>query len=88
MIGQTLCGWREGVDRELQRNAEAVSVPHLSVAGRPYTLNGMEERAPAPGIWQDSCNHLAGTRPAVVPPLFFAPSLLNLQVGGAKQVIL
>ena len=29
-----------------QRNAEAASAPHLSVAGRPYTLNGREERAP------------------------------------------
>ena len=29
-----------------QRNAEAASVPHLSVAGRPYTLKCREERAP------------------------------------------
>ena len=29
-----------------QRNAEAASAPHLSVAGRPYTLNSREERAP------------------------------------------
>ena len=32
-----------------QRNAEAASAPHLSVAGRPYTLNGREERAPGVG---------------------------------------
>ena len=34
-----------------QRNAEAASVPHLSVAGCPYTLNGREERAPGPDFF-------------------------------------
>ena len=31
---------RVGANRVPQRNAEAASVPHLSVTGRPYTLNG------------------------------------------------
>ena len=41
---------RAGANRVPQRNAEAASVPHLSVAGCPYTLNGREERAPDWGI--------------------------------------
>ena len=42
----TLYECREGANRVPQRNAEAASAPHLSVTGRPYTLNGREERAP------------------------------------------
>ena len=42
----TLCGLREGANRELRRNPKAASVPHLPVAVRPYTLNGREERSP------------------------------------------
>ena len=47
-------------NRELQRNAETASAPHLSVAGRPYTLNGRKERAP--GLPHSAGSILTGRR--------------------------
>ena len=42
---ETLYGCREAANSEPRRNANAASVPHLSVTVRPYTLNCREERS-------------------------------------------
>ena len=41
----TLCGVREGANREPLRNPKAASIPHVQVTVRPYTLKGWEERS-------------------------------------------